>query len=293
MQVKNKNIVKEYVVLVSAMLIVASAIYFFMMPGNVVVGSVSGLAMVLVHLIPVPMSVMTFFLNVLCLAIGFLLVGKEFGAKTVCCTLLLPLYLYIFEMLFPNNQSLTDDAVLDALCFIVIVSVGQSLLFNENASSGGLDIIAKVLNKYFRLELGTGVAVVGMLTVMSAMLVYDTRTLVIGLLATYFNGIVLDEYVGGFARKKKISIISDHTEELRQYIINDIKRGATMYTARGGYDKQEKQELVTILNKNEYAELMKYIQRKDLKVFVTVSTVSEVIGIWNTKARRRQKNGQR
>lgn len=192
MQVINRDIVKEYMVIMIGMLIVA--------------GAISGLSMVLVHFFPISMSTMIFLLNIFCLAIGFFLVGRDFGGKTVLCTVLLPLYLRIFEVLFPKNQSLTKDSILDALCFIVIASAGQAILFHANVSSGGLDIIAKVLNKYFRLDLGTAVAFVGMLIVASSVIVYDTRTLAISALGTYFNGILLDGYVGGFSRKKNVTV---------------------------------------------------------------------------------------
>ena len=192
----------------------ALAIYFFMMPSNIIFGSITGLAMVLVHFIPVSVSVMTFILNLFCLVIGFVFVGKEFGAKTVYTSLLLPVFLYIFEVLFPNNPSLTNDMTLDALCCVLLISVGQALMFNANASSGGLDIIGKVINKYTHIELGQSIAVVGALTVASSILVYDTKTLVIGFLGTYFNGIVIDSFISGFSRRKRVCILSQHHDQL-------------------------------------------------------------------------------
>ena len=213
-------------------------------------------------------------------------VGKEFGAKTVYTSLLLPVFLYIFEVLFPNNPSLTNDMTLDALCCVLLISVGQALMFNANASSGGLDIIGKVINKYTHIELGQSIAVVGALTVASSILVYDTKTLVIGFLGTYFNGIVIDSFISGFSRRKRVCILSQHHEQLADYIMHDLHRGVTLYEAKGGYDNSEKLEIVTILAKNEYAQLMEYIRNNDPKAFVTVSTVSEVVGYWNSNKKR-------
>ncbi len=278
------TLVKEYAIITAGIFLTAAAVYFFMMPANIVLGSITGLAMVLVNFIPVQVSVMTFILNVFCLVIGFLLVGKEFGAKTVYTSILLPAFLYVLELLFPNNSSLTNDLLLDTLCCIILISIGQTLMFNANASSGGLDIVAKILNKYFHLELGKGIALAGILTVATTILVYDAKTLIVGILGTYFNGLVLDEYISGFARRKRVCFLSEKYQEIAEYIMHDIKRGVTLYEAKGGYDQSKKVEVQTILTQNEYGQLIDYIHKTDPKAFVTVSTVSEVVGYWN-KAR--------
>ena len=278
------TLVKEYAIITAGIFLTAAAVYFFMMPANIVLGSITGLAMVLVNFIPVQVSVMTFILNVFCLVIGFLLVGKEFGAKTVYTSVLLPVFLYVLELLFPNNNSLTNDLLLDTLCCIILISIGQTLMFNANASSGGLDIVAKILNKYFHLELGKGIALAGILTVATTILVYDAKTLIVGILGTYFNGLVLDEYISGFARRKRVCFLSEKYQEIAEYIMHDIKRGVTLYEAKGGYDQSKKVEVQTILTQNEYGQLIDYIHKTDPKAFVTVSTVSEVVGYWN-KAR--------
>ena len=277
-------LVKEYAIITAGIFLTAAAVYFFMMPANIVLGSITGLAMVLVNFIPVQVSVMTFILNVFCLVIGFLLVGKEFGAKTVYTSILLPVFLYVLELLFPNNSSLTNDLLLDTLCCIILISIGQTLMFNANASSGGLDIVAKILNKYFHLELGKGIALAGILTVATTILVYDAKTLIVGILGTYFNGLVLDEYISGFARRKRVCFLSEKYQEIAEYIMHDIKRGVTLYEAKGGYDQSKKVEVQTILTQNEYGQLIDYIHKTDPMAFVTVSTVSEVVGYWN-KAR--------
>ena len=278
------TLVKEYAIITAGIFLTAAAVYFFMMPANIVLGSITGLAMVLVNFIPVQVSVMTFILNVFCLVIGFLLVGKEFGAKTVYTSVLLPVFLYVLELLFPNNSSLTNDLLLDTLCCIILIGIGQTLMFNANASSGGLDIVAKILNKYFHLELGKGIALAGILTVATTILVYDAKTLIVGILGTYFNGLVLDEYISGFARRKRVCFLSEKYQEIAEYIMHDIKRGVTLYEAKGGYDQSKKVEVQTILTQNEYGQLIDYIHKTDPKAFVTVSTVSEVVGYWN-KAR--------
>lgn len=276
-----KNIIKEYLVLTAGSFIAAVGVYFFMIPGNIIMGSIAGAAIILANYIPVSVSVMNLLLNMLCLVLGFLLVGKEFGVKTVYISVLVPAILNLYERLFPDITSLTNDIVLDAICMIIAASMGQALLFHANASSGGLDIVAKIMNKYFHIELGRGITIAGGLVILSSVFVYDTKTLIVGAVATYFNGLVVDEYIGGFTRKKKVCLISEKYAQIQKYIVSDIGRGTTLYPAKGGYSDRDYMELITILDKNEYRKVMSYIQQEDPAAFVTVSTVSEVIGLWN------------
>lgn len=279
--------IKEYVIITLGTLIVSMAVYFFLLPSNVVVGSLSGLVMVLATFIPLKISVMTFILNAVLLVVGFLFIGKEFGAKTVYTSLLMPIFLYVFELIFPNNKSLTNDVVLDTICYILVVSVGLALLFNANASSGGLDIVAKLLNKYLHIEIGKAMTLAGMCTAISSIFVYDTKTLVLSILGTYTNGIVLDHFIDGFNRRKRICILTEQYKELQNFIVHELHRGVTLYPAIGGYNNEEKIELVTILTRNEYAEVLNYLHSVDENAFVTVSTVNEVIGQWNVKQKMR------
>lgn len=266
-------------------LIVATGVFFFMLPSNVVAGSLTGLVMVLTNFIPIKISVLTFILNLGLLVIGFIFIGKEFGGKTVYSSVLLPIFLGIFEFAFPNNQSLTNDVLLDTICYLLVVSVGIALLFRVNASSGGLDIVAKIINKYAHIELGKAMSIAGMITAFSSILVYDKKTLVMSILATYANGIILDNFIDGYNRRKRVCILSSNYEQIQEFITNELKRGVTLYQAVGGYKKEEKTEIVTILTRSEYAALLNYLHSIDQSAFVTVSTVNEVVGEWNSKRR--------
>ena len=283
-----KTMIKEYSIVTIGTLIVAAAVFFFMLPSNVVVGSLTGLVMVLANFIPIKISVLTFVLNVFLLIIGFVFIGKEFGGKTVYASIIMPIFLGVFEFTFPNNQSLTNDILLDTICYLLVVSVGLALLFNANASSGGLDIVAKILNKYTHVELGKAMSIAGMVTAFSAILVYDKKTLVLSILATYANGIILDNFIDGYNRRKRVCILSTNYKQIQEFIVNDLKRGVTLYQAIGGYKKEEKTEIVTILTRSEYAALLNYLHSIDQSAFVTVSTVNEVIGEWNAKRRLRR-----
>lgn len=283
--VDKKEIVIQYGIITFGAFLVAAAISLFMIPGNLVFGSVSGLSFVLTHFIPLPVSVINLILNLFFLLIGFIFVGKDFGVKTVYAAVMTPVFMYIFEQTLPNLTSLTQDIWLDLLCCVLLVSLGQMVLFGVEASSGGLDIPAKILNKYFHVDLGKGVIFFGMLTVASSILVYDIRTLIVGILATYLNGVAVDEFVGGFSKKKRVCILSDHREEIQKFITEEINRGFTVYQAVGGYTQEKRLEIVTILARNEYGKLLSYIRKVDPDAFVTVTSVSEVVGVWNRRGK--------
>ena len=282
-----KKFIKEYGVITLGIFIISMAVYFFMIPSNVIVGSFSGLVIVLANFVPLPISVMTFILNAVLLVIGFIFIGKEFGAKTVYTSIMLPAFLFIFEKIVPNNKSLTGDILIDTICYILVVSVGLAMLFNANASSGGLDIVAKIVNKYLHVEIGKAMTITGMCVAVSSILVYGTKEVILSILATYVNGIVIDNFIGGFNRRKRVCILSDHYEVVQKFITEELKRGVTLYTAMGGYNKTERIEIVTILTQNEYGKLLEYLHTVDMRAFVTVSTVNEVIGGWNVKKKVR------
>ena len=222
--------IKETGILTAAVAIIAAAVYFFLVPSHASVSSISGLGIVVSNFIPLPLSAITMILNVVLLVIGFLTCGKEFGAKTVYTSIMLPLFLGMFELLFPDFTSLTDSQELDVLCYILVVSIGLSILFNRNASSGGLDIVAKIMNKYLHMDLGKAMSLSGMCVALSAALVYDKKTVVLSILGTYFNGIILDHFIFDNNIKRRVCIITKKEEQLRRFIIEELHSGATVYT---------------------------------------------------------------
>lgn len=268
--------VRELAILTGAVAIIAAAVYFFLVPSHASVSSISGLGIVLANYVPLPLSAITMILNVVLLVIGFLTCGREFGAKTVYTSILLPAFIGLFERLFPNLGSLTDSQELDVLCYILVVSVGLSILFNRNASSGGLDIVAKIMNKYLHMDLGKAMSLSGMCVALSAALVYDKKTVVLSVLGTYFNGLVLDHFIFDNNIKRRVCIITGKEEELRRFIIEDLHSGATVYESYGAYNMQKRREIITIVDKAEYQKLMSYMNREDPQAFITVYTVSDM-----------------
>lgn len=275
-KLNTKDLVKETVILTAAVAIIAAAVYFFLVPSHASVSSISGLGIVLSNFVPLPLSAITMILNVVLLIIGFFTCGKEFGVKTVYTSILLPVFLGVFEKAFPGGISLTDSQELDVLCYILVVSVGLSILFNRNASSGGLDIVAKIMNKYLHMELGKAMSLSGMCVALSAALVYDKKTVVLSVLGTYFNGIILDHFIFDHNIKRRVCIITKKEEELRKFIINDLHSGATVYEAIGAYNGQKHNEIITIVDKSEYQKLMNYMNHEDPKAFITVYNVSDM-----------------
>ena len=271
-----KKIIKETSVLTVAVAIIAAAVYFFLVPSHASVSSISGLGIVLSNFIPLPLSAITMILNVVLLIIGFFTCGREFGVKTVYTSVMLPLFLGVFEGIFPDFDSMTNSQELDVLCYILVVSVGLSILFNRNASSGGLDIVAKIMNKYLHMDLGKAMSLSGMCVALSAALVYDKKTVVLSVLGTYFNGLVLDHFIFDHNIKRRVCIITKKEEELRQFIIHDLHSGATIYESIGAYNMEKRNEIITIVDKGEYQKLMNYMNREDPKAFITVYTVSDM-----------------
>ena len=271
-----KDLAKEALILTGADAIVAAAVYFFLVPSHASVSSISGLGIVLSNFIPLPLSAITMIMNVVLLIIGFITCGKEFGVKTVYTSVMLPVFLALFEALFPNAGSLTGSQELDVLCYILVVSIGISILFNRNASSGGLDIVAKIMNKYLHIELGKAMSLSDMCVALSAALVYDKKTVVLSILGTYFNGIILDYFIFDYNKKRRVCIITEKEEALRQFIINDLHSGATIYEAIGAYNFEKHNEIITIVDKSEYQKLMSFINREDPKAFITIYNVSSM-----------------
>ena len=273
---KLRETLKEFSIITAGTTIVAAAVFFFMLPSHVSVGSGAALAMVLSNFIPLSVSTITLIMNVGLLIIGFILIGPEFGAKTIYCSILMPVIMGIFERIFPGFQSITQDPLLDVICYILVVGVGLSILFSRNASSGGLDIVAKIMNKYLRVDLGKAMSYSCISVALSSALCYDSKTVVLSLLGTYFGGMVVDNFIFGINIKRRVCVISEHLDEIVHFVIHDLHSGATLNEIIGGYDRTPRMEMVTIVDKHEYRLLMDFLHKVDPKAFVTVYSVSDM-----------------
>lgn len=273
---KETKVFSEFLIITLGTIIAAAAVYFFLMPSHLAVGSISGLAIILSNFIPLKVSMITLILNIILLIAGMIFIGRDFGIKTIYTSILLPVVLAVLELLFPDNQSLMGEPFLDMIFYIFSVSIGLTILFNKNASSGGLDIIAKILNKYLRMDLGKAMSLAGICAALTSALVYDEKTVLLSILGTYLNGIVLDHFLFGFNIKKRVCILSQKESEIEEFILHTLHSGATIYEPIGAYDHKIRREIITIVDKNEFAQLMNYVSKTDPNAFVTVYNVNEV-----------------
>ncbi|MBR2718940.1 MAG: YitT family protein [Clostridia bacterium] len=272
----SKNAVKDFLIITFGTAVVAAAVYFFMLPSHVSVGSAAALAMVLSNFIPLSVSTITLIMNIGLLIIGFLLVGPAFGVKTVYCSVLMPIIMGVFERFFPDFQSITQDPLLDVICYILVVGIGLAILFPRNASSGGLDIVAKIMNKYLHMDLGQAMSLSGIAVALTSALCYDARTVVLSVLGTYFGGLVVDHFIFGMNIKRRVCVISSELEKIVQFVIHDLHSGATLNEIIGAYDNTPRREMIAIVDNQEYRRLMDFIRETDPKAFVTVYSVSDM-----------------
>ena len=292
---------KEFIIMTVAMLIAAAAVYYFLLPSNLVIGSITGLSMVISGLfglagITVKVSVVVTVINAILLIMAWFLIGHEFGAKTVYTALILGPFIEFWEKVFPverimepGSTSLMGDVWFDLLCFVLILSASQTILFNINASTGGLDILAKIVNKYLHFDIGTSVSVAGALICCTAFAINPFRIVVVGLIGTWINGLALDYFTAGLNRRKRVCIISSRYEEIRKYIIEDLQRGCSLYNVTGGYNGHQNVEIQALLTQDEFANLMDYLKQNDIHGFITAGNVSEIYGDWNQKKRKKKK----
>ena len=288
-----KERIQDYIIITIGTIIASFSVFFFLTPSHLAVGSISGLAGLIAKFVPMTVGTLLIILNGICLLLSAIFVGKEFTYRTLYPSILLPIVIRILEKIYPNMQSLMDDQFLDMLGYLFLYALGASLLFMNNASSGGLDVITKIMNKYFHMELGTAMSVCGMAVAIPSIFIYDIKTGLLSILGTYFQGIILDHFLFGFSIKKKVCVVSDHIEEIRDYVINVMHSGATFYEATGAFDYRNYKELNIIVNRQEYVTLINLIDKVDPDAFVSVYNVSEIMShTWGRKGGSQNASGK-
>ena len=290
---------KELIIMTVAMFIAAGAVHFFLLPSNLVMGSITGLSMVLAKLfemagLAIKLSWIVITINAVLLILAWFLIGHEFGAKTVYTALILGPMLDLWakivpyqNLIEPGQTTVMGDVWFDLLCFVLILSISQTILFHINASTGGLDILAKIVNKYLHFDIGTSVTVAGAIICCTAFAVNPFRIVVIGLIGTWINGVALDYFTAGINRRKRVCVISKDYEKIREYIIKDLSRGCSLYEVTGGYSGEKSMEIQVLLTKDEFAKLMEFLKENNLHSFITAGNVSEVYGLWHEKTKNR------
>ena len=288
-----KERIQDYIIITIGTIIASFSVFFFLTPSHLAVGSISGLAVLIAKFVPMTVGTLLIILNGICLLLSAIFVGKEFTYRTLYPSILLPIVIRILERIYPNMQSLMGDQFLDMLGYLFLYALGASLLFMNNASSGGLDVITKIMNKYFHMELGTAMSVCGMAVAIPSIFIYDIKTGLLSILGTYFQGIILDHFLFGFSIKKKVCVVSDHIEEIRDYVINVMHSGATFYEATGAFDYRNYKELNIIVNRQEYVTLINLVDKVDPDAFVSVYNVSEIMShTWGRKGGSQNASGK-
>ena len=290
---------KELLIMTVGMFIAAAAVYYFLVPSKIVVGSISGLSIVISALfeqagLTVKVSTVVLIINAILLVMAYFLIGKEFGLKTCYTALILGPMMDLWEKICPNtallapgSTSVMGDLWFDLICFVLILSMSQAIMFRINASTGGLDILAKIVNKYLHFDIGLSVTIAGVVICCTAFFVNPFRLVIVGLIGTWINGIIVDYFMASLSRRKRVCIISDDHEVIRDYIVNKIVRGCSLYEVTGGYKGDKRMEIQSLLTKDEFADLMNFIRENDIKAFITAGNVSEVYGLWSEHKKHR------
>ena len=323
---------KELVMMTVGMSLGAVAVYYFLMPSHLIVGSISGLSIVLNTLMVGTADTFSYWvmgINAFLLLLAFILIGNEFGAKTVYTAMILGPLTQMWDRIYPNTnfthqvinapdilaqlqagQTVIDahgnpyllsrsgevlervrdsvmsgglgmgDVWFDLICFVLLLSACQAMMFRINASTGGLDILGKIVNKYLHFDIGTSVAIGGIIICCSAFLINDFRMVAIGIIGTWINGLAIDYFTASLNKRKRVCIISDEYGTIRRFIIDRLVRGCSLYKIQGGYSGEEHMEIQTLLTQDEFSSLMAFIRDNKIKAFITAGNCSEVYGLW-------------
>lgn len=283
----------ELVIMTFGMMIAAAAVYYFLVPSKLIIGSISGLSIVVSGIfqnffgIELKISFVVIIINAILLIMAWIFIGEEFGAKTVYTALLLGPLMELWALIMPyeslidtGQTSVMGDIWFDLCCFVLLLSISQAILFNINASTGGLDILAKIVNKYLHFDIGASVAVAGACICCTAFAINPFKMVVIGLIGTWINGLVVDYFTASLNKRKRVCIVSDDYDKIRKFIIEKLGRGCSLYDMRGGYAQDKHVEIEALLTQNEFSSVMEFIKDEGLRSFITASNVSEIYGLW-------------
>lgn len=274
-----KKTIYEYIMITIGLLLVAAGVYFFLIPNDLAAGGVTGLAMVINYYFPVlNVGAIMLVLNVILFIIGFIFIGSGFGIKTIYSSLMLSFMISMMEELFPMAGPITNDIFINLIFGILVGAIGMAIVFNQNASTGGTDIVAKILNKYMHLEIGKGLLLADLLVTLLAIAAFGATVGMYSLLGVIINGFTVDSAIQGLNIIKKVEIVSSKGTEIKNFIIKELDRSATLYDAKGAYSLQNKEVITTVLGKREVIRLKNYIKEIDPKAFIITYNVHETLG---------------
>lgn len=273
-----KQTLWEYGICTLGIFITAVGIYFFKFPNQFSIGGVSGISVILTGYFHVASaSTFLFVINMALLLLGFLFLGKGCGLKNVYCTILLSIFLYLLEWLFPLSGPLTDDALLELMFAVFLPSFGSALLFNIDASTGGTDIVAMIFQKYTSLNIGRALFYTDILITLGAFL-FGVKIGLFSLLGLGLKTFLIDYVIESFNLNKCFNIITDRPEPISAYIVHTLRRGATIEEVRGAYSGVDKYLILTAVSRQQAVKLRRYIKSVDPHAFLMITNSSEIIG---------------
>lgn len=273
---KKKNI-KEFALITIGILLVAISVVYFFEPNNIAAGGITGLAIVINHYIPfISIGPLVLMMDAVLFVIALIVLGAKFGAKTIYSSVLLSVSMWLMQTFIPIN--ITNDLMLATIFGTLISAGGMAIVFNANASTGGTDIIAKILNKFFHIEIGKSLLMVDFLVTLLGAITFGINMGLYGLLSVIINGVVIDNIIAGFKTKSEITIISDKNKDISKFILNDLERGCTFIKGVGGFTGNDTALLYTVLDRSEFIKLKNKIREIDKNAFITVGEVHEVMG---------------
>ena len=273
---KKKNI-KEFALITIGILLVAISVVYFFDPNNIAAGGITGLAIVINHYVPfISIGPLVLMMDAVLFIIALIVLGAKFGAKTIYSSVLLSVSMWLMQTFIPIN--ITNDLMLATIFGTLISAGGMAIVFNANASTGGTDIIAKILNKFFHIEIGKSLLMVDFLVTLLGAITFGINMGLYGLLSVIINGVVIDNIIAGFKTKSEITIISDKNKDISKFILNDLERGCTFIKGVGGFTGKDTALLYTVLDRSEFIKLKNKIREIDKNAFITVGEVHEVMG---------------
>lgn len=270
--------IKEYLIITLGFILVSLAVQYFYVPAKITGGGVTGIAMIINsywHSLPIGMLMMI--MNVFLFIIGFLIIGGNFGAKTIYASLGLSGSMWLIEI-FMKPHSLTNDVLLSAIIGTLLLGTGLGIVFSQNASTGGTDIIAKILNKFFHLDMGRSMQMVDFLVVILAGLTFGIATALYAIVCVFLNGIIIDNVIQGFNSVKSVQVFSNNSEPIKKYIIEDLDRGCTVFEGKGGFTGNKSTVVFSVMDRTELIKLRTYIKKNHPESFIIVSEAHEVLG---------------
>lgn len=270
--------IKEYAIITIGFILVSIAVQYFYVPVNITGGGITGIAMVINHYMPnLPMGMLMMVMNGVLFIVGFLIIGGNFGAKTLYASFGLSGSMWFIEA-FMKPHGLTNDVLLAAIIGTLLLGIGLGIVFSQNASTGGTDIVAKILNKFFHIDMGKSLQAVDILVVVLAGATFGISKALYAVVCVSLNGVIIDKVIEGFSSVKAVAIFSNNSEEIREYIIHEIDRGCTIFEGKGGYTGNRNSIVYSVMDRTQLIKLRTYIKKEYPDAFIIVSEAHEVLG---------------